>query len=115
MGANFIPPGLGAYAYSINPPCAGIPWDGTIATGGASQLAAPADPLRIGIMFQNNSAHTMSISDNGPATAVSRWVLPPGLLLIFPYVPPGALYVYGTTTGDPFSLTTWSAALPRNS
>lgn len=86
---------------------------GTIASGGVAQTLAAANPLRTGLLIQNNSTGDLWINSQGTAalSQPSIW-LPAGSYFEFPEtgVPTTAISIIGATTGQTFSAREWVQA-----
>lgn len=83
---------------------------GAIVTGGTAQSLFGGVTPTNGYLVANNSTATLYVSDVGTATgggagipisAGAVWQTPPG------YKPPGAVSIYGATTGQAFAARRW--------
>jgi hypothetical protein len=76
---------------------------GFIAIGGESQLFSGENLTRNGFYVQNTSDLPITISWFDDATSTSLRILPNGLYECPPHaVPPSAIYIFGTVTGQTF-------------
>lgn len=83
---------------------------GTVASGGAAQVLAPAQPARRGFFVQNLSSGDLWISSIGTALADQPALrIAPGQLYEAPAhgVPGSAISVFGATTGQSFAAREW--------
>lgn len=82
---------------------------GAIATGGGAQALAPANPSRVGLMFQNTSSGDLRVSSRGSASGSAGILVKTGDLFIWPAhgVPVGIISVFGATTAQAFEAMEW--------
>ena len=89
---------------------AALDGSGTVVTGGVAQtLFAGVVPVN-GYLIANNSSAILYISDVGPANVGGTSIaVVAGSVFITPsgYKPPGAVSLYGTTTGQAFAARRW--------
>jgi hypothetical protein len=89
---------------------AAVDGSGTVVTGGIAQtLFAGVVPTN-GYLIANNSSAILYISDVGPANVGGTSIaIGSGTVFITPsgYKPPGAVGLYGSTTGQAFAARRW--------
>lgn len=89
---------------------AAVDGSGTIAVGGAAQALFGGVAPATGWLLCNNSAAPLYVSDVGTASAGGSSIqIAPAATFFTPsgYRPPGAVSVYGGTTGQSFAARRW--------